>query len=226
MKEDFFGIQLTLFNFPFLTLGMKGYSLILGLTGLICFAACSDNSNLITENDSTDTTAIISNDQSELLWQTISADSLFEIELPLNMTEKADLNDDASLKYAFIGRLLDIVYEHYVIVITDTKAEIESYDLNVVFDAMSFSQAVVESVVEGYDTYEILTTEPAIENINGMDCVIYEIDAALGDVRTYHLLGVFEGEKAFYQVLTWTLLEQKSEFKDNMTHMIYSFREL
>ncbi len=159
-------------------------------------------------------------------WFTVEADSLFQIDLPVNMIEKKDLNEDASVEYAYIEKISGVVKEHYVIVMTDTKKEIESYNLSVDFDAMSFSQAALESVVEGYDTYEILTAEPVIETINEMDCVIYEIEATLGDVSTYHMLAVFEGEMAFYQVLTWTLSDQKTEFKDKMTQLIHSFSEL
>lgn len=90
---------------------------------------------------------------------------------------------------------------------------------------MSFAGAL-ESVVEGYDTYEILTTEPMIETINRMDCAIYEIEATLGDVSTYHMLAVFEEEMAFLSSSDPDLSDQKAEFKDKMTQLINSFSEL
>lgn len=187
-------------------------------------AACSGPSIDDGDVQTSDTAHVTSEVPKE--WLTVEADSLFQIDLPINMSEKKDLNADASLEYAYMEKVAGIVKEHYVIVMTDTKKEIESYNLSVEFDAMSFSQAALESVVEGYDTYEILTTEPLIETINEMDCVIYEIEAALGDVKTYHMLAVFEGELAFYQILTWTLLDQKTEFKGKMTQMINSFTEI
>jgi hypothetical protein len=187
-------------------------------------AACNQTTGNLSDETSSDSTNLTNEKPKE--WFTVQADSLFQLDLPINMSEKKDLNTDASLEYAYIAEEAGIVKEHYIIVMTDTKKEIESYGLSVEFNAMSFSQAALESVVEGYDTYEILTTEPQIETINEMDCVIYEIEAALADVKTYHMLAVFEGNLAFYQILTWTLLEQKEEFKDKMTQMINSFTEL
>jgi tellurite resistance-related uncharacterized protein len=190
------------------------------LSLLACSGSGSNELEAV-EDDSTNTAI----DQPKE-WFTVEADSLFQIDLPINMVEKKDLNEEASVEYAYMEKISGVVKEHYVIVMTDTKQEIESYNLSVDFDAMSFSQAALESVVEGYDTYEILTAEPVIETINQMDCVMYEIEATLGDVSTYHMLAVFEGEMAFYQVLTWTLSDQKAEFKDKMVQLINSFSEL
>lgn len=203
---------------------MKLDDLILGAIFLGGLFSCNAEGDVPTEQNRVDSTDQVVEKPKE--WFTIEADSLFKMDLPSNMSEKKDLNEDASLEYAYMEKLGGVVKEHYVIVMTDTKEEIDSYNLSVEFDAMSFSQAALESVVAGYDTYEILTAQPVVELINEMDCVIYEIEAALGDVKTYHMLAVFEGRKAFYQVLTWTLLDQKQEFKDKMTEMIYSFAEI
>lgn len=194
------------------------------LAVIYLITACSANTSVEADTHLSDTTSASPDEPKE--WFTVEADNLFHIDLPINMTEKKDLNTDASLEYAYMEKVADVVKEHYVIVMTDTKEEIESYNLSVDFNAMSFSQAALESVVEGYDTYEILTSEPDVETINDMDCVIYEIEAALGDVKTYHILAVFEGEHAFYQILTWTLSDQKQEFKEKMLQIIHSFTEI
>jgi hypothetical protein len=203
---------------------MNFFNRLVFLSMLSLLAACSGDNGNGGDVQTTDTTHLTTEEPKD--WFTVEADSLFQIDLPINMTEKKDLNTDASLEYAYMEKISGVVKEHYVIIMTDTKKEIESYNLSVDFDAMSFSKAALESVVEGYDTYEILTAEPVIESINEMDCVIYEIEASLGDVKTYHMLAVFEGEQAFYQILTWTLSDQKTEFKDKMTQLIHSFNEL
>ncbi|MBK6524393.1 MAG: hypothetical protein IPG07_01915 [Crocinitomicaceae bacterium] len=203
---------------------MKLFNTWMCFTTLGFLIACSETSGNSSDEPLSDTTSVTNEKPKE--WFTVQADSLFQIDLPINMSEKKDLNTDASLEYAYMEKVGGVVKEHYVIVMADTKREIESYELSVEFDAMSFSQSALESVVEGYDTYEILTTEPRIETINEMDCVVYEIEAALGDVKTYHMLAVFEGELAFYQILTWTLSDQQSEFKDKMKQMIDSFSEI
>lgn len=199
---------------------LQSLSLIL-LSFLI---ACNGNHAVQEINNEADSTSQVVEEVKE--WFTVEVDSLFKMDLPVTMSEKKDLNEEASLEYAYMQKVSGVVKEHYVIVMTDTKAEIDSYDLRFEFDAMSFSEAALESVVEGYDTYEILTTNPEVESINTMDCVIYEIEAALGDVKTYHMLAVFEGQQAFYQVLTWTLVDQKTDFSEKMIQMINSFSEL
>lgn len=206
---------------------MKNAVWILSVPVFICLISCNGNGGNESSDLSSDTLdTSLEIDSVDKNWFPVEADSLFRIELPVNMAENKDLNEDASLQYSYIKKVSGVVKEHYVIVMTDTKEEIESYNLAVEFDAMSFSQAALESVVEGYDTYEILTAEPVVEKINKMDCVIYEIEAALGDVHTYHMLAVFDGEKAFYQILTWTISDQQEEFKEGMEHMIQSFSEL
>ena len=158
-------------------------------------------------------------------WSTVEGDG-FEIDIPGHMEEMYDLNAEAALQYGYVEQVGYEVQEHYLIVLMETKEEIASYELDMEFDAMSYRDISVESLRDGLDSYTVLTDNPEVETINGMDCVKNEMRGALGEVNVYYQLGVFEGENAFYQVLTWTVEEQKSSFKSDMEASIDSFTEL
>lgn len=113
----------------------------------------------------------------------------------------------------------------YLIVLYETKEEIASYNLDTEFDAMNYSELSVKSIGDGLDSYEILTKNPVVIEVNGMDCVKYAMRGAFGEVNVYYKLAVYEGKRAFYQVLSWTIAEQFSQFNTDMEQMILSLKE-
>jgi len=157
-------------------------------------------------------------------WHTNSTNSYFHIDIPGNMTPM-DLNEDATLQYGSYEESGDVVLESYFIVLMETLEEIESYETDNEFTALSYSALAVESLRDGLDSYEVLTKSPKVEKVNGLDCVKSEMRGAVGDVNVYYKLGVFEGEKAFYQVLTWTIEDQKPQFEETLDKIIDSFKE-
>ncbi|MBK7129747.1 MAG: hypothetical protein IPM74_05430 [Crocinitomicaceae bacterium] len=161
----------------------------------------------------------------EIKYKTDKNSGFYEIDIPEHMEITSELNDEASTQYEWVSAEGSVTKEHYVIVLMETKEEIASYGLEGMFDALSYSELSVESIGSGLIEYNILTKAPKIEKINGMDCVRYQMDGSNGVVGVYYELGVFEGEKAFYQVLTWTIKDQKDEFKPQMDHIINSFKE-
>lgn len=158
-------------------------------------------------------------------WMTDDSNEYFSVEIPKRMDAMKDLNAEASVQYGYVKQVGNEVKENYVIVLMETKEEIDSYGLEMEFDAMSYRDISVAALESGLDSYEVLTTEPEIEKVNGMDCVKNEMRGQLGDINVFYKLGVFEGEKAFYQVLTWCIEEQKGEFGNDMDYMIDSFEE-
>lgn len=190
----------------------------------LALAACGSSESDTTKNESTDS----QKDEVETTdsdWRTISTNSYFDIDIPTKMIIDPELNEEASVQYSYVEDVNGTVKELYMIVIMETKEEIESYELDMDFDALSYGELSVANLEGGLDTYEVLTKNPKIETINGLDCAKYEMAGSLGAVGVYYKLGVFEGENAFYQVLTWTLEDQKSEFKGDMDKMIGSFQE-
>lgn len=186
--------------------------------------ACGGSESSTEENHETTNTEEVNNEEASG-WRTIDQDTYFDVDVPSHMEAETGLNAEASLQYAYVEQVGDEVKEHYMIVLMETKEEIESYEMDMEFDALSYGDLSVNQLGEGLDTYEVLTKDPQVETVNGIDCVKYEMEGSMGDVNVYYQLGVFEGEKAFYQVLTWTLTEQKSQFKSDMEQIINSFKE-
>lgn len=191
-----------------------------GLMFLTLAACGSSESSETTESSGTTGTTETPAD-----FRTINTNSYFSVDIPTKMKIDNELNDQASVQYSYVEDVDGEVKELYMIVIMETKEEIESYELDMEFDALSYGELSVSNLEGGLDTYEVLTKNPEIESINGMDCAKFEMKGSLGVVGVFYKLGVFEGENAFYQVLTWTLESQKGDFKEDMDKIIGSFKE-
>ncbi len=164
------------------------------------------------------------------LWKSETDDDFFKIELPGRMYSRDDLNDEASLQYGYVQDMGNQVLEHYVVVLLEPKDSIrqeeKEHRLNLDFDVYSYNDFSVEGISGGLDSFVVFNPKPRARVINGMDCIINELRGNMGDVGIYYELAVFEGERAFYQVLTWCIESQKQEFVDDMEKIISSFKEL
>lgn len=149
----------------------------------------------------------------------------YTVDIPEHFEVMNDLNSEATSQFGYVGKEGGETKEHYLIILMETKDEIASYDLGFEFDAASYSELAVQSLEGGLDNYEVLTKNAKVEQVNGMDCVKNEMRGSLGAVSVFYKLGVFEGEKAFYQVLTWTIENQKEQFGPDMDKIINSFKE-
>ena len=164
---------------------------------------------------------------------TLQTDGEFcEIMIPNEMTENVELNEEATIKYAVIKEEEGTVLENYLIVIPETHEEIASYELDLEFNVTSYSELCVQNMVETMTSHEVLSGEVEVEEQNGMEGVINEILGTMvigeegQELEIYYMMGVYHGEDAFYQVLSWTLADQKDEFRTNMDKMVRSFKEI
>jgi len=162
-------------------------------------------------------------------WKEDGDGNFFSLELPTRMYPREDLNPEASLQYGYVEDVGGEVMEHYVIVMLEDKDSIankeEELNLHLHLDILSYNDICLENMGGGLDTFEILTPDPEPDVSNGMDYVINEMRGSMGDVYIYYRLAVFEGERAFYQVLTWCIENQREEFEEDMAHIIESFQE-
>ncbi|MBK9191172.1 MAG: hypothetical protein IPM77_06460 [Crocinitomicaceae bacterium] len=162
----------------------------------------------------------------ETEWQTIADDPAFTIDLPSRMKFEPSLNPDANLQYAFAEETDLGTKEHYVIVLVQYKDSIPDYDdESSEFSIEEFGNRASSDLGNSLDEYEIFTAEPEVEEVNGLSCIRYEMSGGMGDVKIYYQIAVYKGDKAFYQLVTWTLENQKEEFKGDMDRMISSFKE-
>jgi hypothetical protein len=152
-------------------------------------------------------------------------DDYFYFEVPDYMQPMDDLNDAAQYQYGSVTPIGGKTMELYLLVIVETKEEIAGYNLGYELDALSYWNLAVKSLATGLDKIKILTKEPYIENRHDMTLTRGNLAGNLGKVKVKYHLGVYEGDHAFYQVLTWTLSDQYEYYKADMEAMIESFRE-
>ncbi|MBD3637687.1 MAG: hypothetical protein HUJ25_10060 [Crocinitomicaceae bacterium] len=170
---------------------------------------------------------LLGDDTDNPVWTMRSDSAFFEMEVPTQMEPNERLNPIAKLKYGYVGKFEGEVKEHFVIVLVEELPDdVEGKDVDIV----GFTEAYIDSLMDSKESYEILN-EPALESINEMDAIVHELRASLigtndSLVDIYYMLGVYLGERAIYQVLTWTLMDQKDDFRSDMRRMIYSFSEL
>ncbi|MBI3136758.1 MAG: hypothetical protein HYZ14_18940 [Bacteroidetes bacterium] len=161
----------------------------------------------------------------ELAWKTDKNTGFYEIDVPERMQSTNELHAEASTQYEYISQEGADVKENYLIVLMETKESIDQLDLGFEFDALSYSELSIQALEGGLTSSEILTKDPKIEAVNGIDCVKIQMEGTANGIDVFYLIAIFEGEKAFYQVVTWTLLEQKDEFLPIMEKMVASFKE-
>lgn len=152
---------------------------------------------------------------------------LYTINLPGYMNEMYDLNESASLQYGYTKEKGSTILEHYVIVIHETFAELGLYGVTDDWSAYDYWEITANQIGSGMAQYDILTKNPQIEKVNGMDCVQSEMLGVFDDgLGVFYKFAAFRGSLGYYQVLTWTISEQRDLFEKKMDKIISSFQEV
>lgn len=160
----------------------------------------------------------------------------FDLKVPAPMQEMDGLNQEAIAQYSYVEEVpLENnemeVREHYLIVMMEEKEAIKGYPVELEVDIESYNDDAIESMRKGerIENFTILSQSSEVEKINDADCIKTEIEASIisysEPVQLYYQLGVFETERAFYQVITWCIGDQRSLFKTDMERIVNSFRE-
>lgn len=156
--------------------------------------------------------------------QEIVIDERYSMELPTSLSITHNLNDEASLQYQ------DIIKELYVIVIDEPKSEFnEALEVFMLKDAYTqdlegYTSLVMDIFTQGVNIYE--SSEPQMTTINGLDAVLLSFEGNSDNVDVFFKFGIIEGADTYYQIMTWTLLNKKDRFREQMSEMIMTFKEL
>ena len=189
---------------------MKWYS-ILGIAFLtLCLNAC----NLLPSSDG---------NVNSIKWVPLNGNG-FALSIPdyLSAMEK-DINPEAEIIYG------NVLKEVYVMVITEPIADVDE----------AFALGVVEGLAPGLDGYaqfvgenikstssEVKSFSPMLDGVtNGLNCKVFEVEAKVEDVDVYYAVNVVKGQSSYYQIYSWTLLDQKDKFKDVLNKIRGSFQE-
>lgn len=149
--------------------------------------------------------------------------SLYSLELPSFLNKANGINEDASLEYQ------NLFKEFYTIVIDETKKEfndaIDSYDFGEEYqkNLTGYSKIVFDSFEMGL---EIIENKDGSVKVGEMNAIRKTMDAKIDGLDVFYHVSIIEGKDHYYQILSWTLLNKKEEYKSMMVDIEKSFKEI
>lgn len=198
---------------------------------LILSASCQSNANSLSEGE-----------ERSIQDQIVTVDGIhkgkpcFSVNLPAEMMNKYELNEDASLQYSDVhmedqedGSTMEFV--HYVLVLMEDKDEIKANHADIGLDLKAYNTLVIENFEEVHgDSFEILKIDSTTQDLNQLKSIKTEANLIsheyTGDFKMYYKIAVLEGQNAYYQLFTWCLEEQRPTYETKMEAIILSFKEL
>ena len=157
----------------------------------------------------------------------VKIEDLYSMKVPKFMTVTNQLQEDASLQYN------NPFKEKYVTVLGEEREEIMAFmqDYGVYDDSKSKLENYVDTRL-GYLTESgisvINQTDLKSETINGRKAYSTAIDATVPDISEdiSYFFTYVEGKDHFYMISSWTLLNRKDDYIDEVKEMTSSFKEL
>jgi len=148
-------------------------------------------------------------------FQLVEVASLYAMHVADYMNQRNDLNDVASLQYANGEK------ELYLVVIEENKEK----ELDSNYDLQSYYAYVAQNLsANQLDSKQV--TPPKSLKINNKESLQWEITGLFGEVSVFYIITVIETEKYFYQILMWTMEQNRQQYYKDMQQMIQSFQEL
>lgn len=141
----------------------------------------------------------------------ISEDGLCKLIIPTHWVLLENLNEAASLQ---IGNLLR---EQYLVVLSDLK---EDFDGTLQDHADSTSSNVIYNIAKGQ------RSEPEMLEISGYKAIRYTITGNVERLKIIYLHTTLEGQKAYHQILAWTLPSKAEESLKIFKDVIKTFEEI
>ena len=148
----------------------------------------------------------------------------YKISLPTYFEDLDGLNDDASLQ---MGKELN---EFYIIVIDEAADEFykvfDDYMLEDLYtrDLSGFTDMVLESMEMDAGVFDI--GEYKKLKINGLDAIQTEFYNVFNGLDIYYHFTAIESGNNFYQIMMWTLKDNKDKYENTMKDIAGSFAEI
>ena len=140
-----------------------------------------------------------------------STDGLTQVDAPENWVTNLDLNDVASLELA------NVFSENYVVVISETDAELDNMSLD------EYSSLIKTNMISAMPS---LTAGPWTSGAsNGMNFKQCKLKGTLEGTGISYTLACYEGARHMHQVLTWTATNRATRNGPTLDKVQKSFRE-
>lgn len=153
--------------------------------------------------------------------ETITVPNKYTVELPDYLSKAHDLHDDASLQYQ------NALKEFYVVIIDEPKQDffnIAKTTEDFPADFEGYHQILKSGLEESIQKIEI--SESKDLQINGLKAKTFSLTGEIEAIPVYYDVAYIEGKDRFYQIVTWTLKNNKEKYETQMHAILSSFKEI
>lgn len=156
--------------------------------------------------------------------QTIKIGGLYAIDVPASMDKTTELNEQASLQYQ------NTIDELYIIVIDESKSQLDlALEQNSLYDQYTsdldgYSRLITDNMKSALSSNDSIP-QPKTMKINGLEAKLFSFEGTTSGVDIFWELAFVEGNNRYYQIMAWTLAEDRDEHDAKMMAMLNSFRE-
>ena len=140
------------------------------------------------------------------------------ISLPEYMNRTIGLNDDAAIQYK--SEVKDV----YGYVIEDNKEELKLAEMNF-SSIIEFYEEFIKGFVEGEE--KVNQSKPVSQKKGDINYIEVDVSYYSKEAKTeiYYLIGIVETKTAFYKILSYCTLENKTKFKADFQKILYSLKD-
>lgn len=194
----------------------------INLLSLIWFCLILSSCNSPTEEGAIDK----ENAKSKIEYNVVEIEGLYSIKIPKFMTVTASLQHRASLQYN------NPFKEKYITVLDEKKDEITSsmHDDGSFYAAKSKLENFVELRLGVFAESGISIsdqTELKSKKIDGCQAYSTTVEGSFPNREgVVYYFTFIEGDEKFYELKSWTLVERKDAYVEEVATMVNSFREL
>ncbi len=152
--------------------------------------------------------------------ETVNIKNQYSVELPSFLNKADNLHEDASLQYQ------NALREFYVVVIDEPKSEFEAAVEETEFtgDLEGYTNILHTSLKQSLGEANFSNIQSV--TINGLNARKFTFEGTLENLPVVYQAAYIEGESHFYQIVSWTLQENKAKYQGEMQKIIESFKEM
>ena len=156
--------------------------------------------------------------------KTVTVDNRYSISIPSFLIKTTSLNNDASLQYQNTWKVF------CVIVIDEPKSDfgkaLVNNDLADLYsnDFTGYSELLLAGIERNFFIFQ--KPEFTETFVNDMPARLVTIAGHIAGNGVFCSFAFIEGKDRYYQIMAWTSLDKKDQYKERMNKIIYSLIEL
>jgi hypothetical protein len=152
--------------------------------------------------------------KAEVQYQPQTINQLYSVVLPSYMVATKSLNDEASLQYQATEK------EFYIVILDEPKSNIAAEN-NL---RLHYDDTILKVSNTGLANPKVKAAN-AIK-INGLDGLQTEVVGSFKNLQVFYLVTVLESNSHYYQILTWTLDNNRQKIEPEMRKILDSFKQI